>query len=98
MPTDPLAETIEYLIAAWPASAQVQVDLGALSHPGKVRANNEDCYLVARFTRALQPLLTNLPGGQLAAGSRRSPTACWWPTAWAARPPGRSPAAWPSAR
>jgi len=65
MPTDPQAETIEDRSAAWPASAQVQVDLGALSHPGKVRANNEDCYLVARFTRALQPLLTNLPDGQL---------------------------------
>jgi protein phosphatase len=31
-----------------------------VSHQGKVRANNEDCYLVARFSRAMQPLLTNL--------------------------------------
>src|SRR5262245_41303271 len=43
------------------ASAQVRVELGALSHQGKVRPNNEDCYLVARATRNLEPLLTNLP-------------------------------------
>ena len=61
MPTDPLAETIEYCVAAWPASAQVKVDLGALSHPGQVRANNEDCYLLARFTRAMQPLRIDIP-------------------------------------
>jgi protein phosphatase len=41
------------------------VDLGALSHPGKVRTNNEDHYLVARLDRALQTLLTNLPAGSI---------------------------------
>jgi PPM family protein phosphatase len=42
-------------------SAQVQVDLGGLSHQGNVRPNNEDHYLVVRFDRSLQALLTNLP-------------------------------------
>ncbi|HWY85445.1 MAG TPA: protein phosphatase 2C domain-containing protein, partial [Gemmataceae bacterium] len=43
------------------ASAHVEVDLGALSHQGKVRAQNEDHYLVARFGRSLEPMLTNIP-------------------------------------
>jgi protein phosphatase len=46
-------------------SSAVQVDLAALSHPGKVRPNNEDHYLVVRFHRALQTLLTNLPEGHI---------------------------------
>jgi PPM family protein phosphatase len=65
MITDPYAETGEYRCLPRPPSASVQVDIGALSHQGKVRSNNEDCYLVARFERALQKLLTNLPEGQL---------------------------------
>ena len=47
------------------SSSHVQVDLGALSHQGKVRPNNEDHFLVARFDRAMQALLTNLPQGQI---------------------------------
>jgi serine/threonine protein phosphatase PrpC len=46
-------------------SARVQVDLGALSDPGKVRPNNEDHFLVARFDRNMQTLLTNLPPGHV---------------------------------
>ncbi len=46
------------------ASALVEVDLAALSHPGKVRKNNEDHYIVARFDRAMRTLLTNLPEGE----------------------------------
>jgi serine/threonine protein phosphatase PrpC len=73
MPVDTTADTGDFptpppLTPAAPppsASAQVQVDLGALSHRGKVRANNEDCYLVARVDRALTILLTNLPEGCL---------------------------------
>jgi protein phosphatase len=47
----------------WPqtGSARVQVDLAALSHPGLIRAANEDHFLVARFGRSLETLLTNLP-------------------------------------
>jgi PPM family protein phosphatase len=44
-------------------SSLVEVDLGAASHPGKVRPNNEDHYLAARFDRAMRTLLTNLPPG-----------------------------------
>jgi protein phosphatase len=44
-------------------SADVRVDLGALSHPGNVRPNNEDFYLVGRASRSLEILLTNLPEG-----------------------------------
>jgi serine/threonine protein phosphatase PrpC len=46
-------------------SRQVAVDLGAASHPGLVRPNNEDSYLVARAERSLQTLLTNLPAGDV---------------------------------
>jgi len=48
-------------------SMQVAVDWGATTHPGHVRANNEDCYLVARATRSLETLLTNLPAGDVPA-------------------------------
>jgi serine/threonine protein phosphatase PrpC len=35
----------------------------ARSHPGLVRSNNEDVYLVVRYGRYLQALATNLPAG-----------------------------------
>ena len=38
----------------------LDVDLGAISHQGHVRANNEDSYLVMRFGRSLENLLTNI--------------------------------------
>ena len=50
-------------------SARAQVDVAALSHPGRVRKNNEDHYLVARFGRWLEGLLTNLPAGAVPAWS-----------------------------
>jgi protein phosphatase len=43
----------------------VEVELGALSDPGKVRPNNEDRYFVARFERAMETLLTNLSAGEV---------------------------------
>jgi protein phosphatase len=43
----------------------VQVDVAGLSHPGQVRPNNEDHFLVLRFGRFLEPLGTNLPPGQV---------------------------------
>jgi PPM family protein phosphatase len=51
----------------WPqtGSAAVQVDLAALSHEGLVRGDNEDHYLVVRYGRSLETLLTNLPGKQI---------------------------------
>jgi protein phosphatase len=45
--------------------ANVTVDFGAASHPGKVRPNNEDHFLVARMDRVMQTLLTNLPSGSV---------------------------------
>jgi protein phosphatase len=41
------------------------VDVGAVSHPGNVRPNNEDHYFTASFGRSLRTLLTNLPAGQV---------------------------------
>jgi PPM family protein phosphatase len=38
----------------------LDVDLGAVSHQGHVRENNEDSYLVMKFGRSLENLLTNL--------------------------------------
>jgi len=45
------------LNATW---APLDVDLGAISHQGYVRENNEDRYLVMRFGRSLDNLATNL--------------------------------------
>jgi protein phosphatase len=39
------------------------VDFGAESHQGRVRANNEDHFLVGRIRRSLSILLTNVPEG-----------------------------------
>lgn len=70
MSKDDDADTIEFSLPTPPAgqratsiSSQVQVDLGALSHRGKVRPNNEDSFLVTRFERTFRTLLTNLPAG-----------------------------------
>jgi PPM family protein phosphatase len=49
--------TRDSLSAAW---TRLDVDLGALSHQGLVRENNEDSYLVMKFGRSLENLLTNL--------------------------------------
>lgn len=43
------------------ASSLVELDLAALSHPGKVRQNNEDHFFAARFDRSMRTLQTNLP-------------------------------------
>ena len=38
----------------------LDVDLGAISHQGHVRENNEDSYLVMKFGRSLENLMTNV--------------------------------------
>ncbi len=43
------------------ASSLVEVDLAGLTHPGRVRPNNEDHFFVARFDRVMRTLATNLP-------------------------------------
>ena len=45
--------------------APVEIEVGALSDPGKVRRNNEDHYFVARFERVMQTLFSNLPAGEV---------------------------------
>jgi len=45
------------------SSSSVQLDLGALTHSGHVRTNNEDHYLVVCIERSLRTLLTNLAEG-----------------------------------
>ena len=43
------------------AAPPVRADFAATSHPGRVRPNNEDHYLVVRMGRSLGILTTNLP-------------------------------------
>lgn len=66
-------ETAEYIPAAdlvsrffLPSPPPMRVEFGAMSHPGKVRPNNEDHFLIVRLRRSLGVLMTNLPEGQLA--------------------------------
>ena len=44
-----------------PLSLLTHVEVGGLSHVGRVRETNEDHFLVARFDRQMSALLTNLP-------------------------------------
>lgn len=61
----PQADTAEFFLpgseAQQVASSLVQVDLGALTHKGKVRPTNEDHFLAVRFGRSLETLISNLP-------------------------------------
>jgi protein phosphatase len=50
---------------AVPASSYTRVDYAALSHKGLVRDNNEDQFVVGRFGRSLDTLLTSLPAGRV---------------------------------
>jgi PPM family protein phosphatase len=43
----------------------VHVDVSGLSHPGKVRARNEDHFLVMRIGRYLEKVLTSLPAKEI---------------------------------
>ena len=44
-------------------SSSVRIDVSALTHPGRVRANNEDQFFVSQLTRSLETILTSLPDG-----------------------------------
>ena len=48
-----------------PAPTPVNIDVGAVSHVGKVRTNNEDHYAVVRRRRSRTVLSTNLPRADL---------------------------------
>ena len=45
----------------------VRVDVAAQTHPGRVRTNNEDHFLVTRATRGLETITTSLPAGDVPA-------------------------------
>jgi serine/threonine protein phosphatase PrpC len=47
-----------------PPSSMVRVEFGAISHAGKIRAKNEDHFLVSKLSRKQQLLLTNVPDDQ----------------------------------
>ena len=47
--------------------APVRVDIGALTHPGLVRENNEDQFFVARLTRSLETVMASMPAGDVPA-------------------------------
>ncbi len=44
-----------------PVSSSVRLEIGAVSDRGKVRAKNEDHFLVAQVTRKQEILMTNVP-------------------------------------
>jgi serine/threonine protein phosphatase PrpC len=56
-------ESVEGLVPPLPepAPAKTRVTFGGLSHPGRVRDNNEDHFLIARIARTLDLVETNLP-------------------------------------
>jgi PPM family protein phosphatase len=47
------------------ASSPVHVDVSGLSHTGKVRARNEDHFLVIRIGRYLETVITSLPAAEV---------------------------------
>lgn len=51
-------------------SSLVQAEFGALTHPGRVRPNNEDHYLIMRLGRDQETLLTNLTAGKVTQSFR----------------------------
>ena len=47
------------------AQQSMNVEFGASSNVGKVRAKNQDHYSIIRMSRSLDVLSTNLPGGEI---------------------------------
>ena len=62
--TTPTSSDIKPLVEARP-SAEVRADVSGLTHPGRVRANNEDHFLVTKATRRLETIQTSLPAGDV---------------------------------
>jgi protein phosphatase len=60
-----LAKALTHPLGPETGSARVQVDVAAQSHQGLVRKANEDHYLIMRYGRALETLLTSLPPGEV---------------------------------
>ena len=63
----PLVKVLSQPLGPDTGSARVQVDIAAQTHQGLVRSANEDHYLVMRFGRTLDTLLTSLPADQVPA-------------------------------
>jgi len=60
----PSSSDVRPLVAARP-SIQIRADVSGLTHPGRVRPNNEDHFLVTRATRGLETIQTSLPAGDV---------------------------------
>jgi protein phosphatase len=56
---------VKPLVAPRSFSSPIRIDVSALTHPGHVRTNNEDHFLVSKATRALETMLTSLPAGDV---------------------------------
>jgi protein phosphatase len=63
--TSSTSNDVQPVQAARLSSSQARVDIGALTHIGHVRTNNEDHFFVARATRGLETMLTSLPAGDV---------------------------------
>jgi protein phosphatase len=66
--TPPPSASSEAQIAARPFrpfTSLVRLDVGAKSHPGSVRENNEDQFFVTKASRALETMLSSLPPGDV---------------------------------
>jgi hypothetical protein len=76
------------------ATSRVDVEVAGVSDAGNVRPNNEDHFLVIRFSRSLECLQTNPRSDGSRPPSRTS--AMPWLTAWAVMPPVKKLADTPS--
>jgi PPM family protein phosphatase len=46
-------------------ASPIHIDVSALSHPGRVRPNNEDQFFVTKVVRSLETMLSSLPPGDV---------------------------------
>lgn len=58
---DPADRSTDDYLPANPRAPRVRVEVGGLSHPGKVRDNNEDQFLVAKLAKSMRVCLSSLP-------------------------------------
>lgn len=54
--------TDDYPTTASRRPRRVRIDVAASTHPGRVRANNEDHFLVAKLAKSMRIVKTSLPG------------------------------------
>src|SRR4051812_18069006 len=65
MPEAKEADTTEFDSKVKSPRRAVNIEFAAISDPGRVRANNEDHYLITRMSRTYRALRTNMPEGEL---------------------------------